>query len=88
MLDPVLIWLPRNIDDALKFVLIVQWFQGNRKVKALGMSGHSNDEVEDEAKNDLRVLSEMLADKPFFFGDEPTSVSGFLNNITYIYIAK
>lgn len=67
-------WLP-PIVDAMTFGLIIQWFQGNKKVKAMGMSGHSNEEVEAYAKNDLRVLSEMLADKPFFFGDEPTSVS-------------
>lgn len=72
-------WLP-PIVDAMTFGLIIQWFQGNKKVKAMGMSGHSNEEVEAYAKNDLRVLSEMLADKPFFFGDEPTSVSRFYNS--------
>lgn len=54
---------------------IVQWFQGAKKVKAQGMGVHKPEEIEEFGKNDLKVLSDMLADKPFYFGDEPTTVS-------------
>lgn len=49
--------------------------KGVRKVKAQGMGVHKPEEIEEFGKNDLKVLSEVLADKPFFFGDEPTTVS-------------
>lgn len=56
----------------------VQWFQGCKKVKAQGIGVHKPEEIEEFGKNDLKVLSEMLEDKPFFFGDEPTTVSELL----------
>lgn len=49
--------------------------QGGKRVKAQGMGLHTPEEIEEFGRNDLKVLSEMLADKPFFFGDEPTTVS-------------
>lgn len=39
------------------------------------MGVHKPEEIEEFGKHDLKVLSDMLADKPFFFGDEPTTVS-------------
>lgn len=39
------------------------------------MGLHKAEEIEEFGKNDLKVLSEILADKPFFFGDEPTTVN-------------
>lgn len=54
--------------------LTIQWFQGTRKVKAQGMGVHSVEEIEEFGKHDLQVLSDMLDCKPFFFGDEPTSL--------------
>lgn len=39
------------------------------------MGVHKPEEIEEFGKNDLKVLSDMLADKPFYFGDEPTTVS-------------
>lgn len=44
-------------------------------MKAQGIGVHKPDEILEFGKSDLKVLSDMLADKPFFFGDEPTSVS-------------
>ena len=49
--------------------------QGAKKVKAQGMGVHKPEEIIEFGQNDLKVLSDMLADKPFFFGDEPTTVS-------------
>lgn len=51
--------------------------QSLKKVKAMGMGVHSTEEIIQSGNDDLKVLSEMLADKPFFFGDEPTTVSIF-----------
>lgn len=53
----------------------MDWLQGARKVKAQGMGVHSAEEVSQFGCTDLKVLSDTLADKPFFFGDEPTTVS-------------
>nr|XP_023016602.1 failed axon connections [Leptinotarsa decemlineata] len=61
-----------------KFAFGRKWFQGTKKVKAQGMGVHSAEEINEFGQEDLKVLSEMLADKPFFFGDEPTNVSSFI----------
>lgn len=47
---------------------------GMKKVKAQGIGVHTPEEIEEFGKNDLKVLSEVLGDKPYFFGDEPTSL--------------
>lgn len=39
------------------------------------MGVHSSEEINEFGQSDLKVLSDMLADKPFFFGDDPTTVS-------------
>ncbi|XP_071444909.1 failed axon connections [Hetaerina americana] len=46
--------------------------KGAKKVKAQGIGVHKPEEIIDMGKRDLKVLSDVLADKPFFFGDEPT----------------
>ncbi|KAH8245969.1 failed axon connections isoform X1 [Drosophila bipectinata] len=51
-----------------------KWFQGTKKLKAHGIGVHSAEEIEEFGKSDLKVLSEMLDCKPFFFGDEPTTL--------------
>lgn len=43
-------------------------------MKAHGIGVHKPEEIAEFGNNDLRVLSDILADKPFFFGDEPTNV--------------
>lgn len=48
-----------------------------KKAKAHGIGVHSQEEILEFGKNDLRVLSDLLSDRPFFFGDEPTIVSIF-----------
>lgn len=48
-----------------------------KKAKAHGIGVHSQEEIIEFGKNDLRVLSDLLSDKPFFFGDEPTLVRFF-----------
>lgn len=39
------------------------------------MGVHTPEEISQFGCADLKVLSDMLADKPFFFGDEPTTVN-------------
>merc|ERR1712126_139515 len=48
--------------------------KGLKKVKAHGLGVHTAEEIEQFGKNDLLVLSEMLGDKEFFFGDEPSQL--------------
>uniref|UniRef100_A0A182MS65 Failed axon connections protein n=1 Tax=Anopheles culicifacies TaxID=139723 RepID=A0A182MS65_9DIPT len=57
-----------------KFQFSRKCFQGAKKVKAQGLGVHKPEEIEEFGRKDLKVLSELLADKPFFFGDEPTTL--------------
>lgn len=50
------------------------------------MGVHTPEEIEEFGKHDLKVLSDMLADKPFYFGDEPTTVSFFLQFFCWIFV--
>ncbi|XP_078044667.1 failed axon connections [Augochlora pura] len=61
-----------------------------KKVKAQGMGVHTPEEVSQFGCADLKVLSDMLADKPFFFGDDPTTldVVGFAHLAQILYIDK
>jgi hypothetical protein len=51
--------------------------QGMKKVRATGIGVHTAEEIVQMGKDDLQVLIDMLGDKTFFFGDEPTTVSPF-----------
>ncbi|XP_014208066.1 failed axon connections isoform X3 [Copidosoma floridanum] len=64
--------------------------KGAKKVKAQGMGVHKPEEVIQFGCDDLKVLSDMLADKPFFFGDEPTTldVVAFANLAQILYIDR
>jgi glutathione S-transferase len=48
--------------------------KGAKKVKAQGMGRHKAEEIMEFGQNDLKVLSNMLADKPFFFGNDVTTL--------------
>lgn len=58
-----------------KIFLSIPILQASKKVKAQGIGVHKPEEIVEMGKEDLKALSELLADKPFFFGDEPTLVS-------------
>ncbi|CAG0915680.1 unnamed protein product [Notodromas monacha] len=45
--------------------------EGVSKVKAQGMGVHKPEEIEGKGHRDIQVLSDLLADKEFFFGTEP-----------------
>ena len=42
-----------------------------KKIKAQGLSATSNEEMEAMGVEDMDVLSNMLGEKQFLFGDEP-----------------
>merc|ERR1711872_1025336 len=46
--------------------------KGLKKVKAQGFGANSNEEMEQMGKDDMKVISDMLGDKEFMFGDEPS----------------
>lgn len=66
------------------------WFKfqhcrkGLKKAKAAVGTGYSNEEIDEEGKADLKVLSDMLADKEYFFGEEPHS----LDLVTFAHLAQ
>ena len=53
-------------------------------MKAGSLGGYTPDEIEQFGKNDLNVLSEMLGDKEFFFGDEPA----MLDLVVFSHVAQ
>merc|ERR1712142_1022034 len=58
----------------LKFLFKRQLKAAAKKVRAHGIGVHKPEEIEEFGHNDLKVLSDLLADKPFFFGDAPTQL--------------
>merc|ERR1711983_106578 len=57
--------------------------KGMKKVKAAGFAGYTAEEIESYAKDDLKVLSELLGEKQFFFGDDPN----YLDLVAFSHIA-
>nr|CAD7453198.1 unnamed protein product [Timema tahoe] len=64
----------RKVSAYLRAVISIILLKGAKKVKAQGIGVHKPEEIMEFGQNDLKVLSDMLADKPFFFGDEPTTL--------------
>jgi len=58
----------------LKFLFKRHLKGAAKKVRAHGIGVHKPEEIEEFGHNDLKVLSDLLADKPFFFGDAPTTL--------------
>jgi len=56
----------------LKFFYKLKMRGAKKKAQAQGMGVHSEEEIKEFGKRDLLALNELLGDKPFFFGDEPT----------------
>jgi len=46
-----------------------------KKVRATGIGVHTPEQIIQMGQDDLQVLTDMLGDKPFFFGDQPSIVS-------------
>jgi len=65
-------WIPNII---LKFIYKFVYARSRARVMRIqGMGTHSPNEMNEFAHNDLKLLSEVLADKPFFFGDKPATL--------------
>lgn len=60
--------LPKGI---LQFFFKMSFRSNVKKAIGHGLGRHSNEEILQFGKDDLKALSEYLQDKPFFFGDEP-----------------
>ncbi|XP_042873631.1 failed axon connections-like isoform X3 [Penaeus japonicus] len=58
----------------LNFAFKLRYRQAAKKVRAHGIGVHKPEEIEEFGHNDLMVLSDLLGDKPFFFGDSPTTL--------------
>ncbi|XP_045111675.1 failed axon connections-like isoform X3 [Portunus trituberculatus] len=58
----------------LEFIFKLKFRRAAKKVRAHGIGVHKPEEIEEFGHNDLMVLSDLLGDKPFFFGDDPTTL--------------
>ncbi|XP_071527250.1 failed axon connections isoform X2 [Panulirus ornatus] len=58
----------------LEFIFKLRFRRAAKKVRAHGIGVHKPEEIEEFGHNDLEVLSHLLGDNPFFFGDSPTTL--------------
>jgi glutathione S-transferase len=59
-------------NPVLHFMMKHTYFRkAQKRLKAAGFATYTNEEADDMGKKDLKVLSELLGEKQFFFGDEP-----------------
>jgi len=74
----------------LNFLFKRQSKAAAKKVRAHGIGVHKPEEIEEFGHNDLTVLSELLGDKKFFFGDSPTTldVVAFANLAQVVFMDK
>lgn len=68
---------PRTFFDGMPaplraLVRVIAPRQVKKRGIAHGMGRHSRAEIQSLAFRDLQALSDILADKPYFFGDQPT----------------
>jgi len=81
-------WVPNGI---LNFFFKYTYSRrGLKKVKAQGIGVHKPDEILEFGQNDLKVLSDVLGDKLYFFGNEPTTldVVAFANLAQLYFLDK
>lgn len=74
----------------LEFIFKIKFKRAAKKVKAHGIGVHKPEEIEEFGHNDLCVLSDLLGDKEFFFGDSPTTldVVAFANLAQVVFLDK
>jgi len=74
----------------LNFLFKRQYKAAAKKVRAHGIGVHKPEEIEEFGHNDLTVLSDLLGDKKFFFGDSPTTldVVAFANLAQVVFMDK
>ena len=47
-----------------------------------GMGRNSPQEIQHIARGDMKALSDLLQDKPFFFGDQPSTIDACVFSLT------
>jgi len=72
----------------LNFAFKLRFKQAAKKVRAHGIGVHKPEEIEEFGQNDLKVLSDLLGDKSFFFGETPSTldVVAFANLAQLVYM--
>ncbi|KAF2358117.1 Metaxin glutathione S-transferase domain [Trinorchestia longiramus] len=72
----------------LNFAFKLRFKQAAKKVRAHGIGVHKPEEIEEFGQNDLKVLSDLLGDKTFFFGESPSTldVVAFANLAQLVYM--
>jgi glutathione S-transferase len=75
-------WVPNGV---LNFFFKYSYSRrGLKKVKAQGIGVHKPEEILEFGRYDLKVLSAILSDKLYFFGNEPTT----LDVVTFANLAQ
>jgi len=74
----------------LEFIFKIKFRRAAKKVRAHGIGVHKPEEIEEFGHNDLKVLSDLLGEKQFFFGDSPTTldVVAFANLAQVVFMDK
>ncbi|XP_022171231.1 failed axon connections [Myzus persicae] len=81
-------WVPNGV---LNFLFKHSYSRkGLKKVKAQGIGVHKPEEILEFGQNDLKVLSDVLGDKLYFFGNEPSTldVVAFANLAQLFFLDK
>lgn len=73
----------------LLFIMKQTFFKNCAKVvKGAGFNGYTNEEIDEMGKKDLKVLSELVGDKKYFFGDRPSMLDlrafAWLSQLVYL----
>ena len=62
-------------NSLLQFAMKHTYLKKTKKgLNAAGFNGYQNEEVDEMGQRDLKVLSDSLGEKEFFFGSEPSSL--------------
>lgn len=62
-------------NGVLTFIVKMTYFRrAMKRLKAAGFGSYTDEEIDDMGKQDLTVLSELLGEKQFFFGDEASTL--------------
>jgi len=72
----------------INFIMKRKWKLVAKKVRAHGIGVHKPEEIQEFGQNDLKVLSDLLGDKDFFFGEKPSTldVVAFANLAQLVYM--
>ena len=77
--------LPKSV---LQFFFKLGFKSNIKRAIGHGVGRHNSDEIYEFGKKDLKALSEYLAEKPYFFGDEPHLLDcvAFAHICQFVYV--